>query len=786
MYRSISYIVVVDKIMEAKALLPEFSLRRMLKAVNPDVLVITLFLLLSLRVVTWFQYPNILISGDLRLPLSNEAFLKKALYTWSEIDFGIPSIYIPRLLDPLYFFTVLLRSLNIDLYIAETIAVFLIYFLTTTVTYLYVKYILKGDRVAAFIAATFLAANTYLICDREVTAIGFMDTALMIMPCLALFAKAMVKEDLKAVIISGVLFNLTYGAFPNPRLAILCIITLLLTQLYFFIDKGLFIRYQKTNRCKKIFVELNVGLFLKHLRLLFFFLMIAAVSSLWLISLTLASSEHLIRAYEEQGFPPFMYYLRIHDVVRLIAEWGFYTGYGDFPYVPYRDIYLTNIPFIILTYVPFAVAFATPLFLRCKLTIFFGFIALLSFYLITGLYPFTEVYIAATASIPFMKVFREPSSWAFIMIISYSILIGLFFSYIYNKFKKAWLQVTSLGLALTVFLLTSWPLITGDVGRNWLNPNVKGYYVPTYYYEINGFLPEDHWTILLPKRSDYVSYNFTNGTFTCGNPYPLIFSKPIVTGIGGEYIKSINKEIIEELYNVIDRGAREKNIALEAKAAASSIEKEGFEPEKAMDGDLQTRWSSQVGTPQFLELEWSTVQSISKVRILFESAYADDYIIETWNGTHWVTVVRVENNNRTDIEHIFPDAIDATKMRLLFTKASRFGSVSIWELEVYSIKYSDTISKLLGMLGIKYIVYEENIIIGADYTIDLTKLTNNVRVDLIKEWNGVKLLENPYGLQKLYIADNVIVAEDMSVKSMYNAVKGVEWSTLNHSVLIDA
>jgi len=86
-------------------------------------------------------------------------------------------------------------------------------------------------------------------------------------------------------------------------------------------------------------------------------------------------------------------------------------------------------------------------------------------------------------------------------------------------------------------------------------------------------------------------------------------------------------------------------IRVNASASASSAQND-FLPQNAVDGSLETRWASDPSqaTPQWLQVEWSTAQEVAGVKIFFETAYAKDYTIKTWNGTQWITQLDVSGN----------------------------------------------------------------------------------------------------------------------------------------------
>ena len=224
-----------------------------------------------------------------------------------------------------------------------------------------------------------------------------------------------------------------------------------------------------------------------------------------------------------------------------------------------------------------------------------------------------------------------------------------------------------------------------------------------------------------------------------------------------------------------------RNIAVDGRASASSVETDGFEPYKAIDGKIQTRWSSQVGVPQWLVIEWNEPRKLSKINVFFESAYSEDFKIETWNGSEWVAQAGVKNNTSTHYEYIFPKPVNTTKVRLYFTKASRFGSISIWEVEIYA--RTNAVPKFLGMLGIRYIILERNMIFGNTYSIDELKLNGSRNFVLVKKWDEIILFNNTYAVQKIYVADNILNYTTLS--DIYEVTESFQWGILRHSAFVN-
>jgi hypothetical protein len=124
------------------------------------------------------------------------------------------------------------------------------------------------------------------------------------------------------------------------------------------------------------------------------------------------------------------------------------------------------------------------------------------------------------------------------------------------------------------------------------------------------------------------------------------------------------------------------NISPEGNASASSAL--GLDARYATDGDPATRWASEAGMPQWLEVEWSSPRELTEVKISFERALAEDYLVQSWNGTQWVVQADVKGNNELERYHTFDKTVKTDKLRIFVTKAPAFNLVSIWQLECFS------------------------------------------------------------------------------------------------------
>jgi hypothetical protein len=136
------------------------------------------------------------------------------------------------------------------------------------------------------------------------------------------------------------------------------------------------------------------------------------------------------------------------------------------------------------------------------------------------------------------------------------------------------------------------------------------------------------------------------------------------------------------------------NVAPFARANATS-ETEAMEANRAIDGNLGTRWTSEKYVlPQWLELTWNTSQTLRSVRIVFENAYATNYVIQTWNGTCWIDQITIAGNSELVKVHEFDKPVETNKLRIYVTGVSDFYRVSIWELQTYSTDLTSATTKV--------------------------------------------------------------------------------------------
>ena len=120
-----------------------------------------------------------------------------------------------------------------------------------------------------------------------------------------------------------------------------------------------------------------------------------------------------------------------------------------------------------------------------------------------------------------------------------------------------------------------------------------------------------------------------------------------------------------------------------ARATASSVEKEDLGPEKAVDGDMRTRWSSEFADPQWLMLDLGRKCRLEAVRLKWETAYGARYEIQVSDdGRTWKTIYR-RSHGRGGVERVQGLAERARYVRMIGRRRGTEWGYSLWEFEVF-------------------------------------------------------------------------------------------------------
>jgi len=118
-------------------------------------------------------------------------------------------------------------------------------------------------------------------------------------------------------------------------------------------------------------------------------------------------------------------------------------------------------------------------------------------------------------------------------------------------------------------------------------------------------------------------------------------------------------------------------------ATASSIQSSSYPASYAVDGNFSTRWSSQFSDPQWLQIDFGSVQSINRVTLYWENAYGSAYQIQVSNdASTWTTIETVTNGKGGTND--FPGLSSSGRyVRMYGTQRATQYGYSLYEFQVY-------------------------------------------------------------------------------------------------------
>ncbi|MFJ4716558.1 discoidin domain-containing protein [Streptomyces sp. NPDC088785] len=125
------------------------------------------------------------------------------------------------------------------------------------------------------------------------------------------------------------------------------------------------------------------------------------------------------------------------------------------------------------------------------------------------------------------------------------------------------------------------------------------------------------------------------------------------------------------------------NAAKGRPATASSTENGGTPASNAFDGDTATRWSSAAADPQWVQVDLGSSQSICKVDLNWEAAYAKAFKIQaSADGQNWTTLKDVTNATGGTTSY---DVSGTGRYLRVYgtTRATGYG-YSLWEVGVHT------------------------------------------------------------------------------------------------------
>jgi len=126
------------------------------------------------------------------------------------------------------------------------------------------------------------------------------------------------------------------------------------------------------------------------------------------------------------------------------------------------------------------------------------------------------------------------------------------------------------------------------------------------------------------------------------------------------------------------------NIALNKNVTVSSVEGSGFEANYAVDGNTATRWSATLYVdPQWITVDLGNSYNISRIKFVWEAAYAKDFLVQvSSDNSSWTTVKNITGNTSLTNDYTGLSATGRYVRMYGTARGSAYG-YSIYELEVY-------------------------------------------------------------------------------------------------------
>jgi hexosaminidase len=233
----------------------------------------------------------------------------------------------------------------------------------------------------------------------------------------------------------------------------------------------------------------------------------------------------------------------------------------------------------------------------------------------------------------------------------------------------------------------------------------KEHYDSTFNYVV----PEDKWTHILLKGDDKgvsLFVNLDEYVERLEMQYPKMHTLVLPTlRIGSETnaFKGVLDNVV--IYNKAIELLSTENLALHKSAESSETEFPYYSPDKAVDGNESTRWSSTYVDDAWFLVDLGENKEINKVTIKWQGAYAEKYqILVSDDKTNWENISGeggvIESKGTLDILEF--DTKQARYVKFQGVKRATVFGNSFFEFEVYSPghipEYKELIAKMEFLL----------------------------------------------------------------------------------------
>ena len=133
-----------------------------------------------------------------------------------------------------------------------------------------------------------------------------------------------------------------------------------------------------------------------------------------------------------------------------------------------------------------------------------------------------------------------------------------------------------------------------------------------------------------------------------------------------------------------------KTCPVPAVTARASSGQGDYRPELAIDGDMNTRWSSEFSDDQWIVFDLETSKTIVGIRLYWETAYGRDYDIQIEDEKgKWKRAAPVRNGDG-GMDEIYFGLRNTKKIRLLGLKRGTGWGYSLWEAEILGKEHERT------------------------------------------------------------------------------------------------
>ena len=117
-------------------------------------------------------------------------------------------------------------------------------------------------------------------------------------------------------------------------------------------------------------------------------------------------------------------------------------------------------------------------------------------------------------------------------------------------------------------------------------------------------------------------------------------------------------------------------------ATASALQEDFYAASNAIDGRMDTRWSTPPTDPQWLQIDLGRVATVCGLTLFWEAAFASEYNIEvSENGTNWTQVYEQKNGDGNSDDINFAPIL-ARYIKINGTKRGTGWGYSIWDVDV--------------------------------------------------------------------------------------------------------